>query len=105
MRKTFLVYLIISVLILSLTFFVCILDAYEYEMGTLNTSSAQAKYKIIGYISYTGRFIGNNLFRNSTLFSSIMIQFSIILDGLLISSIFTFLHLILEKIKTATKCC
>ena len=52
MKKIFLVYFFLSVLILSLTFFVCILDAYGYDEGTLTTSSAQAKYKIIGYITY-----------------------------------------------------
>ena len=99
MRKTFLLYFILSVIILSLTFFVCILEAYGYEEGTLNTSSAQAKHEIIGYITYTGRYIGNNLFRDSIVFSSIMIQLAIIIDGLLISSIFTFIQLIVRKTK------
>lgn len=103
MRKLFLVYFFLSVLILSLTFFVCILDAYGYDEGTLTTSSAQAKYKIIGYITYVGRCIGNNFFRNSIIFSSIMIQFAIIIDGLIISSIFSFIHLIVRRIKTAAK--
>ena len=101
MRKIFLVYFFLSVLILSLTFFFCILEAYGYDEGTLTTSSAQAKHEIIGYITYTGRYIGNNLFRNSITFSTIIIQFAIITDALLISSIFTFIHLIVGRKKTA----
>ena len=101
MRKIFLVYFLLSVLILSLTFFVCILDAYGYDEGTLTTSSAQAKHEIIGYITYTGRYIGNNFFRNSITFPTIIIQLAIIIDALLISSIFTFIHLILGRKKTA----
>ncbi len=101
MKKIFLVYFFLSVLILSLIFFVCILEAYGYDEGTLTTSSAQAKHEIIGYITYTGRYIGNKLFKNSIIFSTIMIQFAIIIDALLISSIFTFIHLIVGKKKTA----
>jgi hypothetical protein len=78
-------------------------QAYGYDEGTLTTSSAQAKYKIIGYITYTGRYIGNNLFRNSIVFSTIIIQLAIIVDALLISSIFTFIHLIIGRKKTAAK--
>jgi len=99
MRKTFLWCFIFSVIILSLTFFVCILEAYGYEEGIFNTSSAEAKHKIISYIIYTGVFIGNNYFRNSIIFSSIMIQIAIIIDGLLISSIFTFIQLIVRNTK------
>jgi hypothetical protein len=102
MRKIFLVYFILSVIILSITFFVCILEAYGYDEGTLTTSSAQAKHKIIGYITYTSRYIGKNLFRNSIVFSTIFIQFAIIIDALLISSIFTFIHLIVRRAKISS---
>jgi len=101
MKKTFLVYFFLSVFILSITFFVCILEAYGYDEGTLNTSSAHTKYKIIGYITYIGRQIGYNFFRDSIIFSSFLIQFSIIIDGLLISSITTFIHLIVGRKITA----
>ena len=101
MRKIFLVYFFLSVLILSLTFFVCILEAYGYDEGTLTTSSAQAKHQIIGYITYIGRYIGNNFFRNSIIFSTIIIQFAIIIDSLLISSIFAFFHLIVGRKKNS----
>jgi hypothetical protein len=101
MRKFFLAYFFLSVVILSLTFFVCIIEAYGYDEGTLTTNSAKTKHEIIGYISYTGRYIGNNIFRNSIMFSTFMIQFAIIIDALLISSIFTFIRLILGRKKTA----
>ena len=75
---------------------------FQTHVPTKNTTgSAQAKHEIIGYITYTGRYIGNNLFRNSITFSTIIIQFAIITDALLISSIFTFIHLIVGRKKTA----
>lgn len=101
MRKTFLLYFILSVIILSITFFICILDAYGYEEGTLNTSSGKTKHEIIGYITYAGRFIGNNLFKDSIVFSSIIIQLAIIIDGLLISSTISFIQLIVRKTKNS----
>jgi hypothetical protein len=101
MRKIFLAYFFLSVVILSLTFFVCIIEAYGYDEGPLTTNSAKTKHEIIGYITYTGRYIGNNLFRNSVIFSTIIIQFAIIIDALLISSIFTFIHLIIGREKNS----
>jgi len=101
MRNTFLFVFFISALILSISFSICIFEAYGYDEGTINTSSAHAKHEIIGYITYLGRYVGDNLFNESELFSSIIIQFSIIIDAFLISVIVMVVNLIIGRIKTA----
>jgi hypothetical protein len=101
MRKTFVLYFFISFLFLFITFIVCIFEAYGFDEGTIETSNAQTKHKIIGCITYIGRYLGDNYFNESKIFASFIIQFSIFIDAFIISVTLMVVNFMIVRIKTA----
>ena len=72
-------------IVLTLLFFLFIGDAAQFEEGNQTTHSGQVQHEIIGAITFTGRLIGDGLFKNSMLFSGILIPFSIAIDAMFAS--------------------
>jgi hypothetical protein len=85
-------------IVLTLLFFLFIGDAAQFEEGNQTTHSGQVQYEIIGAITFTGRLIGDGLFKNSMLFSGILIPFSIAIDAYLLGVITKVIQIIFKGI-------
>jgi hypothetical protein len=85
-------------IILTLLFFLFIGDAAQFEEGNQTTHSGQVQHEIIGAITFTGRLIGDGLFKNSMLFSGILIPFSIAIDAYLLGVITKVIQIIFKGI-------
>lgn len=85
-------------IILTLLFFLFIGDAAQFEEGKQTNHSGQVQHEIIGAITFTGRLIGDGLFKNSLLFSGILIPFSIAIDAYLLGVITKVIQIILKRL-------
>jgi hypothetical protein len=85
-------------IVLTLLFFLFIGDAAQFEEGNQTTHSGQVQHEIIGAITFTGRLIGDGLFKNSMLFSGILIPFSIAIDAYLLGVITKVIQIIFKGI-------
>jgi hypothetical protein len=85
-------------IILTLLFFLFLGDAAQFEEGNQTTHSGQFQHEIIGAITFTGRLIGDGLFKNSQLFSGILIPFSIAIDAYLLGVITKVIQIIFKGI-------
>ncbi|MFM2157094.1 MAG: hypothetical protein RL516_1843 [Bacteroidota bacterium] len=83
---------------LSLLFFLFIGDAAQFEEENQTTHSGQVQHEIIGAITFTGRLIGDGLFKNSMLFSDILIPFSMAIDAYLLGVITKVIQIIFKGI-------